>query len=172
MHGLFKDLSGQTFGRLLALWANKGKRRAHLWSCQCDCGTVVLVSVDLLKNGKTKSCGCLVAEGNKERGKSQVTHGQATIRLGVTPEYRAWSSAKQRCTNPNTINYENYGGRGIQFKFGSFEEFYRELGNKPEPKHFYSIDRYPDNDGHYEVGNVRWATAKQQRNNRRQVAAC
>ena len=80
------------------------------------------------------------------------------------PEVVAYANAKQRCTNPNKWNYKNYGGRGIQFKFNSFEEFEAELGPRPSGK---SLDRYPDNDGHYEPGNVRWATPKEQRSNQR-----
>lgn len=71
-----------------------------------------------------------------------------------TPEYKSYSHAKSRCTNSNEDAFPHYGGRGIEFRFNSFEEFFSELGPKPEPKHKYSVDRI-DNDGHYEPGNVR-----------------
>src|SRR6267143_733283 len=80
-------------------------------------------------------------------------------------EYLAFQNAKYRCTNPDNNSYENYGGRGIEFRFSSFAEFFAEVGSRPSPEH--SIDRFPDNDGHYEKGNVRWATIHQQLNNRR-----
>lgn len=85
--------------------------------------------------------------------------------LSRTIEYRTYEGAKQRCVNPNAPSFENYGGRGIEFRFTSFEQFFSELGNRPSPQH--SVDRI-NNDGHYEPGNVRWATrAEQMANSRR-----
>jgi hypothetical protein len=81
-----------------------------------------------------------------------------------TAEYRAFYGAWKRCTNPRATGYKNYGGRGIEFRFCSFEEFFAEAGPKPSVHH--TLDR-KDNDGHYEPGNVRWATEKEQNNNRR-----
>ncbi len=77
----------------------------------------------------------------------------------------AFRNAAQRCMNPKHPAWPDYGGRGIKFLFESFELFMLELGLKPSPKH--SLDRFPNNDGHYESGNVRWATAKEQMANRR-----
>jgi len=64
--------------------------------------------------------------------------------------------------NPNKTDYEHYGGRGIEFRFKSFEEWFKEVGKKPSSGH--TIDRI-NNDGHYEVGNVRWATVTEQNHN-------
>jgi hypothetical protein len=72
--------------------------------------------------------------------------------------------AKTRCSSSSTSNFNNYGGRGIQFKFASFDEFYADAGDRPSPDH--SIDRI-DNNGHYEVGNVKWSTRHEQLCNRR-----
>lgn len=75
---------------------------------------------------------------------------------------------KRRCLNPKDEAYENYGGRGISVcrKWAtSFETFVRDVGPRPSPKH--SLDRYPDNNGDYEPGNVRWATQKEQMRNTR-----
>jgi hypothetical protein len=80
-----------------------------------------------------------------------------------TPEYQAWADAKSRCTNPNHKRYSDWGGRGIEFRFESFADFYMELGPRPEG---YTLDRI-NNEGHYETGNVRWATRTQQQHNRR-----
>lgn len=85
------------------------------------------------------------------------------------PEYRVWIAMLGRCSNPNYTNWINYGGRGIQVRFDSFWEFYEEVG--PRPNRHHSIDRI-NNDAHYEPGNVRWATAKEQANNQRQLHAC
>jgi hypothetical protein len=87
----------------------------------------------------------------------------SALRSG-SPEYTAYVGARSRCSNPNTENWKHYGGRGIKFRFRSFEHFMSELGRKPGPE--YSVDRI-NNDGHYEPGNVRWATPKEQANNQR-----
>ena len=80
------------------------------------------------------------------------------------PEYLAFRNARRRCTEPSNRGWKYYGGRGIEFRFSSFAEFMEELGDKPSPRH--SLDRI-DNDGHYERGNVRWATMPDQSRNRR-----
>lgn len=85
-----------------------------------------------------------------------------------TPEYAAWEHIVQRCTNPKCKAWKNYGARGITICGewrNSFEAFFARVGVRPSPKH--SIDRYPDNDGNYEPGNVRWATIQEQSRNRR-----
>ena len=86
--------------------------------------------------------------------------------MSKTPEYIAWSGAKDRCFNPNTQQWDCYGGRGItmcdKWK-NSFTEFYKDMG--PRPSNMHSIDRI-DNDGNYEPGNCRWATVEQQVYNR------
>jgi hypothetical protein len=80
-----------------------------------------------------------------------------------SPEYSSYIHAKMRCNNPKTDGYKNYGGRGIEFKFTSFLEFYEHIGPRPEGT---SLDR-KDNNGHYEPGNVKWSTQSNQLFNRR-----
>lgn len=87
------------------------------------------------------------------------------VKTPSTPEQRAYNSARTRCNNPNNAGYSYYGGRGIEFRFKDFDEFISELGERPSDGH--SLDRI-DNDGHYEKGNVRWATKSEQMNNRRE----
>ena len=70
----------------------------------------------------------------------------------------------RRCYSPDYQGYEHYGGRGIEVKFESFDEFINEIGNAPSPEH--SLDRI-DTNGHYEKGNIKWSTWKEQRGNRR-----
>jgi hypothetical protein len=84
-----------------------------------------------------------------------------------TPEYVAWVSMKQRCLNSQAANYIRYGFIGVticQEWIDSYEQFLKDVGRRPSSK--YSLDRYPDSNGNYEPGNVRWATHQQQSNNR------
>jgi hypothetical protein len=93
---------------------------------------------------------------------------QSIKTMSRTPENSAWSHIKQPSFNPRCEEWENYGGRGImmcdEWK-NDFSAFLRDVGLRPSPKH--SIDRYPNNDGNYEPGNIRWATSKEQNRNKR-----
>lgn len=152
------DLTDQRFGCLVAL------RSTHLnggtaWVVRCDCGVEKVVSTNSLRCSRVRSCGHLRGVANRRR---LTTHGGRH-----TPEYKAWCDLKARCENPNTPNFNNYGGRGIRVCEewrASFEAFLAHVGPRPSPKH--SIDR-KDNDGSYEPGNVRWVTPKQQARNKR-----
>ena len=154
------DMVGQRFGRLTVVRHHGFMKRRSTWVCQCDCGKETIVSRSALRNANTKSCGCL----NHDSTVARNFHHGAASRKFKTAEYRSYTSAKGRCQNPNKPDYELYGGRGIEFRFNSFEEFFEHLGPKPSPSH--SVDRI-NNNGHYEPGNVRWATALQQAANRR-----
>src|ERR1700676_2787012 len=98
-----------------------------------------------------------------------MPHFNTTHGMTLSPEYKAYQMAEQRCTNLKDKRYADYGGRGIEFRFASFEEFYKCIGPRPSSKH--SLDRVK-NEGHYEKGNVRWATpSEQQQNKRRRLKA-
>jgi hypothetical protein len=158
-----KDIVGQRFARLKVI-EFAGRKDGHaLWLCVCDCGEEHTVKGFRLRSGNAKSCGCL----KSELGRKKVGVVNAAFKHGMfgTPEYVAYYGAKQRCTNPKGTSYKDYGGSGIKFLFTSFEQWFAELGPKPTPKH--SGDRFPNNEGNYEPGNVRWATAKEQRENQR-----
>lgn len=90
-------------------------------------------------------------------------HGHRSNRKH-TPEYQAYMHAKHRCTNPHCHNWQYWGGRGILFKFTSFEQFFAEIGPRPAGLR---LDRI-DNNGHYESGNVKWSTPTESNHNKRQ----
>lgn len=79
------------------------------------------------------------------------------------PGRTAFYNAQSRCNNADHPLFPNYGGRGIELRL-TIEEWLEELGPRPTEEH--SVDRI-DNDGHYERGNIRWATATEQANNQR-----
>lgn len=161
-----KNLTGRRFGRLTAVErVGSSPEGSATWLCKCDCGKDTIVPSIFLSNGHTKSCGCLKQEVLKRN--SRRKHG-----LGGSSINRVWNDMKKRCFNQNCKAYINYGGRGItvcQEWQDSFEAFYDHVSQLP---HFgeagYSLDRI-NNDGNYEPGNVRWATRKDQNNNRRTV---
>ncbi len=163
-----KDLLGMRFGRLAvqALETVRDKFGRCNWSCLCDCGKVVSVSSSNLVIGHTRSCGCLLSQ---VRGDANRTHGCSGKRI---TEYNTWKHIHQRCNNPKNNAYRYYGGLGVtvsplwQGKYG-FETFLKDVGPKPEPKELYSADRWPNPSGNYEPSNFRWATVKEQANNKR-----
>jgi len=130
-------------------------------------------------NGDKRSCGCLrrdPAAWTKETPRDWsylVTHG-----LAAHPLYDTWYGMMVRCHNPRNKAYRNYGARGIEVyePWRDLAQFIADveasIGPRPEGKYpsgkpLYTIDRYPDNDGNYEPGNVRWATAAEQNANTR-----
>lgn len=156
---------GKAYGR----WTIVGDggldcRRKTLWLCKCQCGQERLVVASDLVRGHTKSCGCLSREMLRA---SRVTHGESK-RGHWTAEYVVWMGIRARCLHPQDASYPRYGGRGIRMCERwrrSFAAFLADVGRRPSSAH--SLDRYPNNDGHYEPGNVRWATLAEQSRNRR-----
>jgi hypothetical protein len=156
-----RDITGQKFGRLTAIrCTGKNERGQHTWLFQCDCGAQLVIVLSDATSSNTQSCGCLAREAKKQRF---VTHGHSR-RGAMSGEYRAWSAMHRRCRNPRR---KNYHGRGITVceRWQRFENFLADMGPKPSPKH--QTDRFPNKGGHYEPGNVRWATPIEQANNTR-----
>jgi hypothetical protein len=154
-------LIGERFGRLVVIERIPGSGRVPVsFRCRCDCGQIIVRPYSNLRGLRTRSCGCLRRQNTTQM---KTTHGGRRL-----PEYRTWCHIIDRCCNPKSADHYLYGGRGITICErwrNSFSEFLSDVGRRPSPRH--SIDRFPNRDGNYEPGNVRWATADQQANNTR-----
>lgn len=176
------DITGLKFGRLTVQERdpkNEGTRAR--WRCLCECGGTCIVAGKRLRNGTTRSCGCLVGEWASKMGADRAflakrvakttKHGHGGQSGNRSVEYKTWLAIKRRCSDVSCKDYPNWGGRGIQVSAeweSSFEAFLRDMGLRPSSGH--SIDRRDPN-GHYCRDNCRWVKADVQAKNRRNVLA-
>lgn len=150
--GVKTDITGNKYGKLTVIKIDH-KERQYFYECLCDCGKVKIVGGAQLKNGTTKSCGCLTR-----------LHGGYNSKLNGI-----WNSMKQRCLNSNVLAYKNYGGIGItvcQAWIESFEEFRKWSLDNGYKDSVVQLDR-KDNHGNYEPENCRWVTRVVNCNNTR-----
>lgn len=185
------DLTGKTFGELTVLGPGESRPRVghvgtmKMWRCLCVCGKEVQVETQNLKR-RSPSCGCL--KGDKisralrhhaitspetfpRRPKVRAeddTPGNRYPRQPESCEKLLWRRMHKRCNNPTAKDVPYYGGVKVCDRWSGrdgYLYFLADMGPRPTPQH--SIDRYPNGSGDYEPGNVRWATKKEQSQNRR-----
>lgn len=155
-----KDHTGQTFGRLTAMeLVERRLDRNHVWRFQCSCGRTHLAGIRAVQSGNTSSCGCIHKEQLADRNS---THG---LSKRHPSEYRIWKNMRGRCNSPTNNSYADYGGRGIKVdgRWDDFGAFMQDMGERPDGC---SLDRV-DVNGDYGPHNCRWATDKEQANNKR-----
>ena len=147
----FKDLTGKQYGKWTVIAEDfDHPSQKTFWLCRCECGTESSVAGDKLTGNRSRSC----------RPCHQPQHG-----MKGAPEYTCWKAMNQRCNNQNCKAFPRYGGNGITIcaRWKSFENFYADMGPKPSASH--SIDRIDGSLG-YSPDNCRWATPKEQSQNR------
>lgn len=158
------DMTGKTIGRLTVIKrAENNRHKQAMWLCLCSCGKPTIVNGQILRENRTRSCGCLIGESIKLR---QITHGSTKTRL-----YNIWRNIKQRCYNFKNTGYRNYGAKGIKVCdewFSNYEAFQDwALANGYQDN--LTIDRINNDEGYY-PDNCRWITKEENSARSRQKA--
>lgn len=163
----FMDISGQRFGRLIALSQAPAVRGKIKWQVRCDCGAEKIVDGGHMRRGKIVSCGCYLHEITVEKAPRYLRKGAPTKHgMKGAKVYNVWKTMRQRCLNPKCADFKHYGGRGITVdpRWDDFRAFYADMG---EPNGL-TLERI-DNAKGYGPDNCRWATWSDQVRNRRKL---
>lgn len=154
-----EDVTGKSFNFLVARRVvGRTKNGTPLWEFACACGSIIVRQLGAIKAGAAKSCGC---KRSALQRSNKTTHG-----MSGTKEYHAWVLMLSRCHNESDSSYHRYGGRGVTVCGRwreSFESFLADMGPSPSPAH--TVDRKDGTKG-YDANNCRWATRREQSNNR------
>ena len=154
------DITGQKWNRLTAVrLAGRDNHGRQRWEFLCDCGNTQIADRYSVVSGKAKSCGC---HRKKTSAARSTIHGKSN-----TKEWLAWRNMLVRCYDPTHNQYANYGGRGVtvcERWRDTFGAFFQDMGLAPSRGH--SVDRI-NVDAPYAPDNCRWATQREQQNNRR-----
>lgn len=151
------DITGERYGRLVALNRVENRNRRTRWLFACDCGAQPTVALEAVRGGLTRSCGCQNLDSLRARS---LTHGHSINRKS-SRTLKSYNHAKSRCINPNDPKFPHYGGRGITMCSDWLADFANFLGDMGECPPELTLDRIDVHKG-YEPGNCRWATASQQ----------
>ena len=153
MYTRFKNIKNMKFSKLFVVDFAGFEKNGAMWHCICDCGKNGTYNSKYLRNGDTKSCGCI-------QGYSNITHGKSYTKI-----YWIWNEMLRRCEVKNNKKYPSYGARGIKVsdEWHDFNKFYEDMGDPPFGM---SLDRI-NNDGDYCKENCRWADGITQANNTR-----
>lgn len=163
----YKRLNTVEIGATIGRWTvvekshqtmtGKSRKKQAYWSCRCLCGAVRNVSQHSLRQGTSKSCGCLNREASSIK---HTQHGGYK-----TSEYKTWQAMLSRCRNQNNPRFSQYGGRGISVcdRWLEYETFLKDMGKRPTKSH--SLDRINNDEG-YKIENCRWSLPHEQMTNR------